>query len=136
MIYKVIKEDGFSYIKADSFVEATKRSADKYGSDNIKEVFKIESVCNDWFKSYRRSEARASWIYHEGTGLNLEDCESIVAVHTFSVGVIAERIVNGQKQYETIVKSDEFKSDDLDGIIDCLWNEYAKFELCEDRSLS
>ena len=146
MIYKVIKEktwnkngvetNFFSYVKADSIEQATMRAAKQYGLDDIKEVHEVSSVCNDWVKSRQRITENSSAIYEEATGLIACEDYGIVAVHDFSVGVIAERVVDGQTIYETQIQCSEFKSDDLDGIIDCLWNEYAKFELCEDRSLS
>lgn len=144
-IYKVINKKTwnkygretyfFSYMKADSIEQATMRATKKHGLDDIKEIHRVTSVCNDWFKSRQRITRNASAIYEEATGLI--DCEDygIVAVHDFSVGVIAERVVDGQTIYETQIQCSEFKDESLDGMIDCLWNEFAKFELCEDRSV-
>lgn len=145
MIYKVINNktwnkngietNFFSYLKADSIEEATKLAVKKYSSDDIKEVHRVTSVCNDWFKSRQRITENASAIYEEATGLIASADYEIVAVHDFSVGVIAERLVDGQTIYETQIQCSEYKDESLDGMIDCLWNEFAKFELCEDRSV-
>lgn len=138
--YKVIEEktwnkrgtptNHFSYLQAGSIEEATKLAAKKYGLDNIVEVYEVSSVCNDWVKSHRVIEENAAEIYEEATGMIAEHNNNIVAVHEFSVGVIAEYLIDGQKQYETIIENEEYKSDDLDGMIDCLYNFYAKFEIC------
>ena len=87
-------------------------------------------TCHDWNKSHKRITENAACIY--GTALGDPDYtdETLVAVHTFEpIGAIAECVRYGVTVYKTVCNNDDICDDDLDGVIDYLWNNFVKQQL-------
>ena len=115
----------FDYeIQDDEELQAAKYALNRYAQGH---------TCHDWYKSHKRITENACKIYTEKMYASADDFADwgIVAVHTFEpIGVIAEIVKDGETKYFTQVENADICDEDLDGVIDYLWNQFVKHALC------